>query len=36
VRATYKGKTQTEQVKVGGPGSVDVRIAWKRPAVGPD
>jgi len=36
VRATYKGKTQTEQVKVGGPGSVDVRIAWKRPAVGSD
>ncbi len=36
VRATYKGMTQTQQVKVGGPGSVDVRVAWKRPAVGPD
>src|SRR5690606_3229170 len=36
VRATYKGIAQTQQVNVGGPGSVDVRIAWKRPAVGPD
>lgn len=36
VRATYEGKTQTEQVKVAGPGSVDIRIAWKRPASGAD
>lgn len=36
VKATYEGKTQTQEVKVAGPGSVDVRIAWKRLASGAD
>ena len=36
VRATYEGQTQTQQVNVAGPGSVDARIAWQRPAGGPD
>lgn len=36
VRATYQGKTQTQNIKVAGPGSADARIAWKRPAGGPD
>lgn len=36
VRATYEGKTQTQQMKVTGPGSADARIAWQRPAGGPD
>lgn len=36
VRATYQGKTQTQRVKVAGPGSVDLRIAWKRSGGGPD
>lgn len=36
VRATYEGKTQTQQMKVAGPGSADARIAWKRAAGGPD
>lgn len=36
VRATYEGKTQTQQMKVAGPGSADARIAWQRPTGGPD
>lgn len=36
VRATYEGRTQTQQIKVAGPGSVDVRIAWPRAAAGAD
>ncbi|WP_397475886.1 carboxypeptidase-like regulatory domain-containing protein [Pusillimonas sp.] len=36
VRATYEGKTQTQQMKVAGPGSADARVAWQRPAGGPD
>lgn len=36
VRASYEGKTQEQKIKVTGPGSVDVRIAWKRSGTGPD
>jgi len=36
VQATYLGQTQTQQVNVSGPGSVDARIAWSRTSSGPD
>jgi len=36
VRASYEGREQTQTIKVGGVGSVDVRIAWKRSGSGPD
>lgn len=36
VRASYEGKTQEQKIKVAGPGSVDVRMAWKRSGMGPD
>lgn len=36
VRASYEGKSQSQEIKVGAPGSVDARIAWKRSGTGPD